>query len=149
MKRTHPIFQRTHVIFSGSDSYGQGEHKIVEFIRDFRKDPRQDPLTTHLIYSNDADVIILGTMTRAKYVAIIKDSFGGFEGQVKTILQRKEEFDEPKYDYIFLNLLKEYILLETRLREDDPFTNQFLDGLFFCVSMCGNDFLPRMPSLFI
>jgi 5'-3' exonuclease len=28
-------------------------------------DERKDPLTTHLIYSNDADVIILGTMTRA------------------------------------------------------------------------------------
>lgn len=49
------------MIVSGSDQPGEGEHKILHYIRELKRDSQYDPYWSHCIYSPDADMIILGT----------------------------------------------------------------------------------------
>ena len=63
------------MIISGSDQPGEGEHKILHYIREIKKDPKFDTNWAHCIYSPDADMIILGLLTRLENIFIIRPSF--------------------------------------------------------------------------
>lgn len=45
-----PKWKNVKIIFSGSDVPGEGEHKILEFIRNTMTEASFDPLWTHMIY---------------------------------------------------------------------------------------------------
>ena len=64
------------VIFSGSDHPGEGEHKIISFIRDYKKTPQFNPKDTHCIYGADADLIMLGLSLHLQNICILREEFG-------------------------------------------------------------------------
>ena len=51
---------------------GEGEHKIMDFIRYSKTNDLFTPSTTHCVYSPDADVILLTLALDIEYIAIIK-----------------------------------------------------------------------------
>lgn len=69
-----PKYGKLKVIFSGSDVPGEGEHKILKFIRNMRDSPDFDPKWTHVIYSADADLIMLGLATHIKNFCLLRES---------------------------------------------------------------------------
>jgi 5'-3' exoribonuclease 2 len=155
-----PGWANVQVIISDATVPGEGEHKIMNFIRLQRLDPEYDPNTKHCIYGLDADLIFLGLATHEPHFRVLReDVFANQTRQLRVldqILMTQEQKDSlaaqdarKPFLWLHINVLREY--LETELFVPHlPFTfdvERAIDDWIFMCFFVGNDFLPHLPSL--
>ncbi|KAK3117253.1 5'-3' exoribonuclease 2 [Teratosphaeriaceae sp. CCFEE 6253] len=167
---TDPAWEKMKVIISDATVPGEGEHKIMNFVRSQRSSPSHDPNTRHVIYGLDADLIMLGLATHEPHFRVLREDVfandtkpghcrkcnqpGHLADQCRGAPAPKADEDrvvKPLKPFIWLHvsILREYLAVEMSV-PNQPFRfdlERALDDWVFMCYFVGNDFLPHLPSL--
>jgi len=122
-------WRNVEVVFSNEKAPGEGEHKIINYIRYYG-----DKDDTYCIHGLDADLIMLALGTHIPNFYILREDLYDVEneyfcidiGQVRFVLAEIMRWGEEKHVF--------------------DVTSAVNDFIFLCF-MVGNDFLPHMPSI--
>ncbi|KAL0489425.1 5'-3' exoribonuclease [Acrasis kona] len=144
-------WQRCNVIFSGHSVPGEGEHKIMDFIRGRKAQPGYQPNETHCLYGLDADLIMLGLAAHEPHFVLLReDVFSQYKFTSKKSEKREEVKPlKEKFHLLHLCAMREYMELEFKdLKVPFGFDlERIIDDYVFMCFFCGNDFIPHMPTL--
>nr|OQO30737.1 hypothetical protein B0A51_01861 [Rachicladosporium sp. CCFEE 5018] len=150
---TDPAWEKLKVIISDATVPGEGEHKIMNFVRSQRQSPTHDPNTRHVIYGLDADLIMLGLATHEPHFRVLREDV--FANDTKPghcpLKEGEDKIVKPLKPFIWLHVgvLREYLAVELSVPQQ-PFAfdlERALDDWVFMCFFVGNDFLPHLPSL--
>ncbi|XP_018322001.1 5'-3' exoribonuclease 1 isoform X2 [Agrilus planipennis] len=146
---TDPLWQKCKIVLSGHETPGEGEHKIMDYIRYMRSQPGYDPNTRHCLYGLDADLIMLGLCTHEPHFSLLREEvkFG------KKSTRRKNIPEQMTFFLLHLSLMREYLELEfLPLQKDLPFPydlERIIDDWVLMGFLVGNDFIPNLPNMHI
>lgn len=154
------------VVLSGHEVPGEGEHKIMEYIRLSRAQPDYNPNVRHCLYGLDADLIMLGLLSHDPHFCLLREEVkfgpsakrkGGGKYVVLQFLQFVSHdmcsLESQNFYLLHLSLMREYLNLEFREIEPVlPFAyspERVIDDFILLAVFVGNDFLPNLPDLHI
>lgn len=139
-----PLWHGLTVIFSGHDVPGEGEHKIMQHIREMRNQPTYQPNTRHCIYGQDADLIMLGLVTHEPHFTILREVIDfNFNFNNKNSLKAVKKFTkESDFQLLHLSVLREYLEIEFCYQQPQWNLERVIDDFVFMTFLVGNDFLP-------
>ncbi|XP_054839659.1 5'-3' exoribonuclease 1 isoform X2 [Eublepharis macularius] len=146
---TDKSWQGVTVYLSGHETPGEGEHKIMEFIRSEKTKPDHDPNARHCLYGLDADLIMLGLTSHEPNFSLLREEvrFGGKKSQ------RACAPEETTFHLLHLSLMREYIDYEfSPVKDKLSFkyeVESIIDDWILMGFLVGNDFIPHLPHLHI
>ncbi|XP_013788012.2 5'-3' exoribonuclease 1-like, partial [Limulus polyphemus] len=147
---TDKRWQGIRVYLSGHETPGEGEHKIMDFIRYEKSQPGYDANTRHCLYGLDADLIMLGLCSHELHFSLLREEvrFTGKKSQ-----QRISTPEETTFHLLHLSLMREYLDFEfSALKKSLPFEynlENIIDDWVLMGFLVGNDFIPNLPQLHI
>jgi 5'-3' exoribonuclease 1 len=148
------------VILSGPDVPGEGEHKVMDFVRLHQSlagtSPYYTPGGIHVLYGLDADLIMLGLVTHEPNFMLLREKMsvvmagrnnkGGYSKKKKDMLQ----YDKNDFEILELSSFRQMLAIQFRKFADvleNYNLERIIDDFVFTCMMVGNDFLPHVPHL--
>ncbi|KAA0162069.1 hypothetical protein FNF31_03480 [Cafeteria roenbergensis] len=154
--RDDPAWRDLRIIFSGHEVPGEGEHKIVEWIRAAKSQPGWDPNTRHIMAGLDADLIMLSLAVHEPHFSLLREQidFMGFRNSKHDTKAKTRAARHVKWQLLHIGVLREYLEMDMRpapaALEAMPFAwdgERCVDDFVLLTALCGNDFIPHLPSL--
>ncbi|KAL2437019.1 5'-3' exoribonuclease 1 [Exophiala dermatitidis] len=144
-------WQGVEVVLSGHEVPGEGEHKIMEYIRQAKAQPGYDPNVRHCLYGLDADLIMLGLLSHDPHFCLLREevTFG------RQATKKSKELEHQNFYLLHLCIVREYLELEFQeLEQPGALSFSFdmeriIDDFILMAFFVGNDFLPNLPNLHI
>ena len=144
-------WQGVEIVLSGHEVPGEGEHKIMEYIRLAKAQPNYDPNIRHCLYGLDADLIMLGLLSHDPHFCLLREevSFG------RKDQKKSKELEHQNFYLMHLCVVREYLELEFQELKDtsvpgfDFDMERVIDDFILMAFFVGNDFLPNLPNLHI
>ena len=163
---SHPLWRGLGVVLSDAGVPGEGEHKLIEFIRTQRTQPGYDPLTRHVLMGEDADLIMLALATHEINFSILRErrfmkrnqcfkcgSFGHSSYQCKAPPPAEKPFSLLSVAVLRQWLQQDFegMMIEGVDGSSEAFARadfeRYVDDFVFLCFFVGNDFLPHAPAL--
>ena len=144
-------WQGPEIVLSGHEVPGEGEHKIMEYIRLAKAQPDYDANVRHCLYGLDADLIMLGLLSHDPHFCLLREEVT-FGRQAKS---KSKELEHQNFYLMHLCVVREYLALEFQeLKEPGALKFTFdlervIDDFILMAFFVGNDFLPNLPNLHI
>ncbi|ELP86283.1 5'-_3' exoribonuclease, putative [Entamoeba invadens IP1] len=153
---TSAYWKKLVVIISDSSVPGEGEHKIMEYIRKQKDQPNYNPNLNHCIYGLDADLIMLTLATHERNFFVIREDVlntkcyicGG--AHPVAFCPKKNEInpmDPINKPFVFVSILDVRKLIYLLGMVPGYDFERIIDDFIFLCFFIGNDFLPHSPSL--
>ena len=146
-------WQGCEIVLSGHEVPGEGEHKIMEYIRQAKSQPNYDPNVRHCLYGLDADLVMLALLSHDPHFCLLREevNFGG-RGKAKS-----KELEHQNFYLMHICMVREYLEMEFQeLKEPDALgegvkfdVERIIDDFILMAFFVGNDFLPNLPHLHI
>ncbi|KAF8442606.1 XRN 5'-3' exonuclease N-terminus-domain-containing protein [Terfezia claveryi] len=143
-------WQGVEIVLSGHEVPGEGEHKIMEYIRLTKAQPDYDPNVRHCLYGLDADLIMLGLLSHDPHFCLLREEVTFGRNQKKS-----KELEHQNFYLMHLSIVREYLEHEFQeLKQPGvlsfPFDlERIIDDFILLAFFVGNDFLPNLPNLHI
>jgi len=118
------------IIFSGPDVPGEGEHKIMDFIRREKVRPDYDVNTKHCIMGQDGDWIMLGLATHEPNLVLLREQVV-FEHKKQSLLERNgisSYIHNANFEWLHLSILRDYLSYEFETRQVVPSSQYELES---------------------
>lgn len=144
-------WQGCEVVLSGHEVPGEGEHKIMEYIRNAKAQPNYNQNMRHCLYGLDADLIMLGLLSHDPHFCLLREevTFG------RASKSKSKELEHQNFYLLHLCIVREYLEMEFQeLHENGTLAFPFdlervIDDFILMAFFVGNDFLPNLPGLHI
>ena len=136
--------QKCKILYSDHSQPGEGEHKIMNFIRQLQEDSETEKIV-HIVNSLDSDLIMLTMMLEKSNIYLLRE---------KQHYEENKKIDtddmDKKYHFLNVNLVKDYIWND--LNAEHNYQNvitktQFIRDFIFLCFFIGNDFLPHFKII--
>lgn len=124
--------QSRKIIYSSSNVPGEGEHKLLQFIKDNNNDN-----LSYVTYGLDADLIFLMLVTKSDNVYLLRES---------SQLNNSDSSDELLF--VSIKIMKECIYNSFNNKSEIELNkNRIINDFIFICYFIGNDFLPHIHAL--
>ena len=130
------------VIFSSANTPSEGEHKILQFIKD---DVKAKNDNSYVIYGLDADLLFLALTVPTTDIYLLRES----------VHLKRESADN--LSYVSIDTMKDLVvssmnqLIKSELGDEElshvPENTELINDFIFICCLIGNDFLPHLPSI--
>ncbi|ETN84850.1 XRN 5'-3' exonuclease [Necator americanus] len=150
-----PAWHGIRVYLSGHDCPGEGEHKIMDFIRHERTLDGYDPNTRHCMYGLDADLLMLGMCSHEPHFSLLREEvkFNRPLPKKSGAAPQRTNPSQINFHLLHLSLLREYLSWEFHpLKASLPFpydVERVIDDWVLMGFLVGNDFIPHLPHVHI
>ncbi len=121
------------IIFSSSDIPSEGEHKLLQFIRENQKTKSFN----YVIYGLDADLIFLMLTTGLDNIYLMREE--------NNMEHKKTENNDVSFNFVSIRTMKQCIYSSMCYNNNN--INNLIDDFIFICYLMGNDFLPHIPAL--
>lgn len=155
--KAHPLWRLLRVIYSGVEVPGEGEHKVMNYIREARTKPDWEPNLRHCFNGADADLIMLSLATHEPFFFIIREVPRNFPSSGRKVCTPASvtcsEYTTANYQIFRSHILREYIIdeiCENMSPEEIQVidSERIIDDFVFLTFFIGSDFLPHHLDLF-
>ena len=144
-------WQSVEIVLSGPEVPGEGEHKIMEYIRLSKAQPEYDANIRHCLYGLDADLIMLGLLSHDPHFCLLREevTFG------RATQKKPKELEHQNFYLMHLCIVREYLELEFQELKGKSVLEfafdmeRIIDDFILMAFFVGNDFLPNLPNLHI
>uniref|UniRef100_A0A671WIT7 5'-3' exoribonuclease 1 n=1 Tax=Sparus aurata TaxID=8175 RepID=A0A671WIT7_SPAAU len=140
---TDKLWQNVRVYLSGHETPGEGEHKIMEFIRSENRKPSHDPNTRHCLYGLDADLMMLGLTSHEPNFSLLREEVRKFG---KNVLCLNVFHFNTLHVTCTLNMC---VFFFQKHIGSDYDLERIIDDWILMGFLVGNDFIPHLPHLHI
>lgn len=134
------------VILSGGDVPGEGEHKIMDWLRSWKQGQDYDINESHCVYGNDSDLVFLCLSLHLPKMVILREEQKYDRKKVNSATKRVKS--SSGMELLFINLLREYMMLEyEHLKPEMKIEfniERIIDDFCMLSFFIGNDFLHKL-----